>query len=320
MTTIGFAISSEEHRAPELLDHAVAAEEAGFHDLMISDHFHPWIDAQGQSPFVWGVIGAIGSRTGLRVGTGVTCPTVRIHPAVIAQAAATAATLCPGGFFLGVGSGENLNEHILGDRWPNANERLAMLEEAVEVIRLLWQGDTQSFDGRYYELDNARIYSLPDELPLITMSGFGPKAAELAGRIADGYVNTSPDAELVKTYREAGGTGPVQVMAKVCWHPDAAEARRVVHRLWPNSGLPGELAQELKTPAHFEQAVELVDEGTAVGSTPHGPDPQPYVESIREYVDAGFTEIYVQQIGKDQQGFLDFWFREVDPLLDELKG
>lgn len=320
MTTIGFAISSEEHSAPELLEYAVAAEEAGFRDLMISDHFHPWVDAQGQSPFVWGVIGAIGARTGLRVGTGVTCPTVRIHPAVVAQAAATAATQCRGGFFLGVGSGENLNEHILGDRWPNTEERLAMLEEAVEVIRLLWQGGTQSFDGRYYEVDNARIYSLPDELPLITMSGFGPKAAELAGRIADGYVNTSPDAELVKTYGQAGGTGPVQAMAKVCWHPDAAEARKLVHRLWPNSGLPGELAQELKTPAHFEQAAELVDEDTAMGSKPHGPDPKPYVESIRQYVDAGFTEIYVQQIGKDQQGFLDFWFREVDPLLGEVKG
>ena len=217
MTVIGFALSSEEHSAPELLDFAVAAEQAGFSDLMISDHFHPWIDEQGQSPFVWSVIGAIGAATGMRVGTGVTCPTVRIHPAIIAQAAATSATLCKGGFFLGVGSGENLNEHILGDRWPTADERLAMLQEAVEVIRLLWEGGTQSFDGTFYAVDNARIYSLPDELPPITVSGFGPKATELAARIGDGYVNTSPDSELVQKYRDSGGTGPVQCMAKICW-------------------------------------------------------------------------------------------------------
>jgi G6PDH family F420-dependent oxidoreductase len=320
MTTIGFALSSEEHAPTDIVRFAVAAEQAGFRDVMISDHYHPWIDEQGHSPFVWSVIGAIGATTGLRVGTGVTCPTVRIHPAVIAQAAATAATLCKGGFFLGVGSGENLNEHILGDRWPSTDERLEMLEEAVEVIRLLWEGGTQSFDGRHYAVDNARIYDLPDELPLITMSGFGPKATELAARIADGYVNTGPEAELVKTYRENGGKGPIQAMAKMCWHPDAAEARRISHRLWPNSGLPGELAQELKTPAHFEQACELVDEEGAVGSKPMGDDPELYVENIREYVDAGFTEIYVQQIGPDQEGFLRFWFDEVAPRLDGVLG
>jgi G6PDH family F420-dependent oxidoreductase len=316
MTLIGYALSSEEHSAPELLEFAKGAERAGFRDLMISDHFHPWVDAQGNSPFVWGVIGAIGAATGLRVGTGVTCPMIRTHPAIIAQAAATAATLCPAGFFLGVGAGENLNEHILGDRWPATDERHAMLEEAVALIRQLWEGGTQSFDGDFFVVDNARIYSLPDEPPPITVSGFGPKATELAARIGDGYVNTSPDAELVKTYKDAGGTGPIQTMAKVCWHEDAAEARKLMHRLWPNSGLAGELAQELKTPAHFEQASSLVDEDGAVGDKPHGPDPEPYVELIKSYVDAGFTEIYVQQIGKDQEGFFRFWNDEVVPRLD----
>ncbi|MCU1485435.1 MAG: luciferase-like protein [Actinomycetia bacterium] len=316
MTRIGYALSSEEHSAPELLEFATGAERAGFQDVMVSDHFHPWVDAQGNSPFVWGVLGAIGAATGLRVGTGVTCPMIRTHPAIIAQAAATAATLCPAGFYLGVGAGENLNEHILGDRWPATDERHAMLEEAIEVIRLLWQGGTQSFDGTFYALDNARIYSLPDEPPPIIVSGFGPKATELAARIGDGYVNTSPDAELIKTYKDAGGTGPIQAMAKVCWHEDAAEARTLMHRLWPNSGLAGELAQELKTPAHFEQASSLVDEGRAVGEKPHGPDPQPYVDFVRTYVEAGFTEIYVQQIGKDQAGFFRFWNDHVVPRLD----
>src|SRR5256885_14387853 len=160
MTTIGYVLSSEEHSAPDLVRFAVAAEQAGFHDVQISDHFHPWIDEQGNSPFVWSVIGAIGATTNLRVGTGVTCPTVRLHPAIVAQAAATSATLCKGGFFLGVGTGENLNEHILGDRWPSADERLARLEEAVDVIRTLWQGGVQDYDGDYYMVDNARISNL----------------------------------------------------------------------------------------------------------------------------------------------------------------
>jgi G6PDH family F420-dependent oxidoreductase len=320
MARIGFALSSEEHSAPEIVRFAQAAEAAGFRDLMVSDHFHPWIDEQGHSPNVWPVIGGIGATTSLRVGTGVTCPTVRIHPAIIAQAAATAATMCAGGFFLGVGSGENLNEHIFGDVWPRPEIRLAMLEESVAVIRKLWEGGNQDFDGQFYEVDNARIYDLPDELPLITVSAFGEMAVDLAARIGDGYVNTGPEGELVKQYKDAGGTGPIQAMAKVCWHQDAGEARKLMHRLWPNSGLPGQLAQELKTPSHFEQACELVDEEGAVASKPHGPDPAPYVEYVREFVDAGFTEIYVQQIGKDQEGFLRFWFDEVAPQLDFLEG
>jgi G6PDH family F420-dependent oxidoreductase len=315
LETIGYHLSSEESTAPELVAIAQAAERAGFRDVQISDHFHPWVDAQGNSPFVWSVIGAIGATTGLRVGTAVTCPTIRTHPAIVAQAAATSATMCRGGFFLGVGSGENLNEHILGDRWPATDERLAMLEEAVEVIRLLWEGGTKDFDGQYYALDNARIYNLPDEPTPILMSGFGPKATRLAARIADGYVNTAPDAELVKTYLEAGGRGPIQASAKVCWDADPAAARRLVHERWPTSGLPGELAQELRTPAHFEQACELVDEQAAVGSSPHGPDPEPYVEMVRSYERAGFTELYVHQIGDDQEGFFRFWSTEVSPRL-----
>jgi G6PDH family F420-dependent oxidoreductase len=315
LETVGYHLSSEESAPSELVRIARLAEEAGFRDVQISDHFHPWIDAQGNSPFVWSVIGAIGATTDLRVGTAVTCPTMRTHPAIIAQAAATSATLCPGGFFLGVGSGENLNEHILGDRWPATDERLAMLEESLQVIRLLWEGGTTHFDGQYYALDNARIYNLPDEPTPIYLSGFGPKATELAARIADGYVNTGPDAELVKTYRAAGGRGPVQGTAKVCWNTDASAARKLMHELWPTSGLPGELAQELRTPTHFEQACELVDEAAAVGSSPHGPDPERYVELVRAYEDAGFTELYVHQIGPDQAGFFRFWSTEVAPRL-----
>jgi G6PDH family F420-dependent oxidoreductase len=316
MTRIGFALSSEEHSAPDMIEFARAAEAAGFSDVIVSDHFHPWVDAQGQSPFVWSVLGGIGATTGMRVGTGVTCPIIRIHPAVIAQAAATAATMCSGGFFLGVGSGENLNEHVLGDRWPSVDERLAMLEESVEVIRHLWQGGTQSFDGTFYMVDNARIYSLPDTVPPIYMSGFGPKAASLAGRIADGFVNTSPAKELIDEFNQAGGRGkPTLAMTKVCWAADERSARRTVYERWPTHGLKGELSQELKLPAHFEQACELVDEDTAVGETPVGPDPEPYVKLVETFADAGFSEVFLQQVGPDQRGFLAFWEQELAPRL-----
>ena len=168
---IGYALSSEEHAPADLVRYARLAEERGFTYALISDHFHPWTDRQGQSPFVWSVIGAIAEATErLRLGTGVTCPTIRIHPAIIAQAAATAAALMPGRFFLGVGTGENLNEHILGDRWPEGRVRLEMLEEAIEVIRLLWQGGYQSHHGTHYTVEQARLYTLPDEPPPIMVA------------------------------------------------------------------------------------------------------------------------------------------------------
>jgi G6PDH family F420-dependent oxidoreductase len=315
MTKIGFALSSEEFTAPELVRMTKAAHDAGFRDFMISDHFHPWTERQGNSPFVWSVIGGMATATGgARIGTGVTCPTFRIHPAIIAQAAATSATMCD--FYLGVGSGEALNEHILGDKWPIADTRLAMLEESVELMRLLWEGKETTYEGEYFVVENAKIYNLPDRPIPVMVSGFGPKAAELAGRIGDGFVNTSPDAELVKKFNAAGGKGkPVQAMVKFCWNESEEQARKIVHDLWPNSGLTGELAQELPTPRMFEQASEMVTEEMASSGKAIGPDPERYVEVVNKYLEAGFTELYVQQIGPDQDGFLSFWTSEVQPRL-----
>jgi G6PDH family F420-dependent oxidoreductase len=314
MTKIGFALSSEEFAAPELVGFARAATDAGFRDFMISDHFHPWTDRQGNSPFVWSVVGAIAATTGARIGTGVTCPTFRIHPAVIAQAAATSATLTD--FYLGVGTGEALNEHILGDKWPPASTRLAMLEEAVELMRLLWRGELTSFDGEHFVVENARIYNVPDRPIPVMVSAFGPKAAEVAGRVGDGLVHTSPDTEIVSTFKRNGGEGkPILAMVKMCWNEDEEQAKKLAYEIWPNSGLTGELAQELPTPAMFEQACELVTEEMAVKGKAVGPDPEAYVKSIEQYLEAGFTELYVQQIGPDQEGFLRFWFREVAPRL-----
>jgi G6PDH family F420-dependent oxidoreductase len=308
---IGCFLSSEEFSPRDLVEQAKRAEQAGFHALWISDHFHPWNDEQGHSGFVWSTIGAISEATGLPVTTGVTCPTVRIHPAIIAQAAATSGVLLDGRFNLGVGSGEALNEHILGDGWPNIETRLEMLEEAVEVIRTLWQGGMQDHRGIHYEVQNARIYDLPETLPKILVSGFGPKATRLAARIGDGFCTTSPDKDMIDLFRAEGGTGPVHAGTKVCYGPDKEEALKTAHRLWPNEGLPGELAQVLPTPAHFEQACELVTADML--SSPCGPDLDEHAESLQEYADAGVDELFVQQIGPDQDRFFGEWAREILP-------
>ena len=245
MVEIGYAISSEEHLPNDIVRHARLAEEAGFTYALISDHYHPWVDAQGHSPFVWSVIGGIATATErLQLGTGVTCPTVRIHPAIIAQAAATAAAMMPGRFVLGVGSGEALNEHITGERWPESEVRQEMLAEAVEILRLLWQGGNQSFHGMYYTVENARIYTLPEDPIPVMVAASGESAAELAGRIGDGLISTAPDKATVGAFEKAGGKGPRYGQMTVCWHESEAKALETVHKIWPNAGIPGELGQE----------------------------------------------------------------------------
>ena len=314
---IGYFLSCEEWGPADLIAQAVNAKQAGFDGLWISDHYHPWNDRQGHSPFVWSMIGAIAQATkGMPVTTAVTCPTMRIHPAIIAQAAATSAVLLDGRFRLGVGSGEALNEHILGDRWPDADERLELLEEAVEVIRLLWEGGVQDHRGRHYRVQHARVYDLPDRPPPIIVSGFGPKSVDLAARIGDGYCTVGPDTDSVQRFRDNGGANKlVQGGLKVCWDADEQTAVRTVHRLWANEGLPGELAQVLPTPEHFEQANELVTEEMVASSTPCGPDVDRHVEAIKAYADAGFDELYVNQIGPGQEAFFEAYREQVLPLI-----
>jgi len=311
---IGYSLSSEEMAPDAIVRNARRAEETGFAGISVSDHFHPWTDRQGQSPFVWSVLGAIAVVTDhINVGTGVTCPTVRTHPAVVAQAAATTAAMMPGRFFLGVGSGEALNEHVVGSRWPEIDVRLEMLEEAVEVLRLLWQGGTRSHHGRHYTVENARIYTLPAEPPPIIMSGFGPKATTVAARIADGYFGTAPEPDLVDHYREAGGRGPALALMKVCWGEDEEAARNLAHELWHTIGVGGELSQELPTPAHFEQAADRVTIDEVADTISCGPDPEQHLTSIRKYADAGYDRLFIQQIGADQEGFFRFYAEEILP-------
>ncbi|MDQ1402336.1 MAG: hypothetical protein QOG03_652 [Actinomycetota bacterium] len=317
MAEIGYSLSSEEWGAKDLVALAQRAEEVGFTYAGISDHFHPWTTTQGNSPFVWAVIGGIAATTTrLRLGTGVTCPTIRIHPAIIAQAAATAESMMPGRFFLGVGSGENLNEHILGDRWPESDVRQEMLEEAVEVIRLLWQGGMQSHHGKHYTVENACIFSLPSPPPPIYVAAAGPKAAKLAGRIGDGLIAVAPQDETVKNYREAGGSGPTYGHLTVCWAESEDDAKKTAFEHWPNTAITGELAQELPTPRHFEQAAKMLTaDDLADKGLPLGPDPQRHIDGIKQFAESGFDHVYIHQIGPDQQGFFDFYQRQVLPRL-----
>ena len=275
------------------------------------------MDAQGHSPFVWSVLAGIARETSaLQVGTGVTCPMIRIHPAIIAQAAATTADLFEGRFFLGVGTGENLNEHILGDHWPPYEERRGMLIESIEIMRGLWEGKLFSHRGEHYIVENARIYTLPDKPIEIMVAASGPESAEAAAHFGDGLIVVSAAPEVIDGFNDSGGRGkPIYGQVTVCWAATEDEAKETLHRVWPNAGVPGELSQELPLPQHFEQASSNVTPESLAESTPVGPDVTRYVEAIAEYAGAGVENIYIHQVGPDQQGFMAFWRDELQPAL-----
>ncbi|WP_063045825.1 TIGR03557 family F420-dependent LLM class oxidoreductase [Nocardia pseudovaccinii] len=316
MVTFGYFLASEQFGPKELVEQAKRAEQAGFERLWISDHFHPWNDAEGHSPFVWGTIGALSEATDLPITTAVTCPTVRIHPLIIAQAAATAAVQLGGDFILGVGSGEALNEHILGDPWPSPAVRLEMLEEAVQLIRRLHRGGNVNHRGEYYTVQDARIYTLPDAPVPIYISGFGPQATQLAARIGDGFCTVVPDADAIDTFRSTGGGAkPVQAGAKVSWSRDEESGLDAAHRPWANELLPGQLSQTLPRPRDFEDAMSLIDRESTREHIATGPDPERHIRRLRQYLDAGVDELYVQQIGPDLDGFCTAWEKQIQPAL-----
>ncbi|MGI8483492.1 MAG: TIGR03557 family F420-dependent LLM class oxidoreductase [Thermomicrobiales bacterium] len=315
MVQLGYTLSSEEFRPRELAEQAKRAEEVGFTYALISDHFHPWLDSQGHSPFAWITLGAVALATErLTLGTGVTCPLIRYAPVIIAQAAATVADLLPGRFFLGVGTGEYLNEHITGEHWPPISLRQEMLIEAVVLIRELWDGGYTTHYGEFFTVENARIYTLPETLPSIYVAASGTESAQIAGAIGDGLISTAPDAETVKTFDQAGGTGkPKYGQMTVCWGEDENRAKHTATEIWGYTALPGQLSQELALPAYFEQATQLVTPEQATKHIVCGPDTEKYLEQIKTYADAGFTHVYLHQIGPDQEGFLKFAQRELLP-------
>jgi coenzyme F420-dependent glucose-6-phosphate dehydrogenase len=304
---VGYWLSSEEHGPRALVEHATQAESAGFDHLLISDHIHPWVDAQGHSPFVWTVIGAIAQATDrIGLGTAVTCPLIRIHPAIVAHAAATVRSLMGERFFLALGTGERLNEHVLGDRWPRADERLEMLEEATDVIRKLFGGDYETFRGKHYTVEQAKLYDAPASPAPIVIAAKAENAAELAAAKADGTMNTTPDADIVKHYKDSGGTGPIYGKVTGCFAPSVEEAVEIAVERQPNPAMGGEISTELALPRDFEAVAELVGPDDLKDVLALGNDPDAWRAKIDEYEQAGFTHVALHNVAEDQAGFIEF--------------
>ncbi|GAA0309136.1 TIGR03557 family F420-dependent LLM class oxidoreductase [Halarchaeum salinum] len=313
MTEFGYALSSEEHGGSELAALAAEAEDRGFDFAPISDHYHPWIRQQGEAPYVWSTLGAVSETTDdLDVGTGVTAPIIREHPANLAQATATTASMLDGRFFFGVGTGERLNEHVTGEKWPPHHVRLEMLEEAIGVIRELWSGEMVSHDGKHYTVENAQLFTLPEEIPPIYVSAYGDHSARTAAEIGDGLVCVGPQADVVDAYRDAGGDGPTYGQLAVCYAETEEAAVETVYDWWPTGELPGGVSSELPTPAHFEHACEDVTrEDVREGHTLTDPDPKAHIEAVQAFVDAGYDHVYVHNVGSNQEAFFDFYEEEV---------
>jgi G6PDH family F420-dependent oxidoreductase len=319
MTKYGYALSSEEHGPVDLVRFAAEAEKAGFDFGVISDHYHPWMDAQGQAPFIWTVLGGIAMETEkLMVGTGVTCPIIRYHPALVAQMAATAAAMMEGRFFLGIGAGEMLNEHIYGDHFPAPVERQDMLVEAIEVIRELWTGEVVNHRGEFYAVEDACLYTLPDTLPGIYMAADGKRGAGIAGEICDGLIGVAPQKELVQEFEQSGGRGKPRLgLTSVCWAKTEEEAKETAHRYWGISGLTGDAKWEIRSPDLFDGLVKGVTPEMTAQSIICGPDPKRHIEAIRKFEEAGYDHVYVHNVGPNQAEFFRLYEEQVLP---ELRG
>ncbi len=315
---IGYKLASEAFGPQEIIRQAVLAERAGFDFVEMSDHYHPWLDVQGHSSFTWTVLGAVAAKTE-RIGlaTGVTCPTVRYHPAIIAQAAATLALVSEGRFVLGVGAGERLNEHVVGRGFPGVHERQAMLREALEIIKLLWRGGYQNYDGRYLRLEDARVFDLPERLPEMVVAAGGPDAARIAAELGDGLFTTEPRADLIEHYTGAGGSGPRYAEAPLAWAPDEKTAAEAVHETtrWALTGW--KVMSELPNPVNFEAATGTVTLDDVLGQFACGPDPDRHVEVVKQFTDAGYDHVVLMNAGPDPDGFIDFFRTD---LADRLRA
>jgi G6PDH family F420-dependent oxidoreductase len=312
----GYKLSAEGFGPKELIRQAVRAEQAGFDFVEISDHYHPWLDVQGHSPFAWNVLSAIAVRTStLGLATGVTCPTVRYHPAIIAQAAATLGIISDNRFTLGIGAGERLNEHVVGQGFPSVRGRHERLVEALEIINLLWQGGYQSYEGKHLQLEDARVFDLPDELPVIAVAAGGKLAAELAATHATGLFATEPRPDLVGAYTAKGGNGPKYAEVPMAWatteQAGVEEALKTTR--WAVTGW--KVMSELPNPVNFDAASQTVRPEDIREQFAVGPDPQPYADAVKKYTDAGFDHIVLQNAGPDPDGFLDFFAKELKDQL-----
>jgi G6PDH family F420-dependent oxidoreductase len=315
MTKFGYKLMTEEHGPKALVENAVRAEAAGFDFVSASDHFHPWLEAQGHAPFAWSVLGAIAQATDtIGISTGLTCPIIRYHPAIVAQAAATVALLSDNRFTLAVGAGERLNEHVTGARWPSIPERHAMLGEAIEIFRKLWQGGVQNYVGEYFTVDSARLYDLPDQPIPVVVGVSGPASVALAVEQGDGIMTTSPDAELVKGFKRGGKNGPCYAEVTLAHAASEEEGRKLAHERFRFSAFDWSVNSELPDVSGFETASKYV-KPEDMKDIPAGPDPEVHLKAIRKYIDAGFDHIVLTGVGDDQAGFVRFFKDELRPGL-----
>ncbi|CAN5760558.1 LLM class F420-dependent oxidoreductase [soil metagenome] len=315
MTKFGYTLFSETNGPKELVHQAQQAEDVGFDFAAISDHFHPWLSSHTDSPFAWSVLGGVAERTRImELATLVTCPMIRYHPAIIAQAAATVQIMSDGRFTLSLGAGENLNEHVVGRGWPSVDIRHEMLGESIEAIRALWNGGYVTYRGKHVTVEDARIWSMPDETPGLAVAVSGAKSIELAVEHSTDMVAVDPDAQLVDDYGKSGGKGRRIGQVALSYDKDEGKARGYAMRF--KFGAPGwKVMSELPNPINFDAATELVTFDDLSDSVATGPDPQVHAEAVKQFIDAGFDEVCVVQVGDDKEGFMRFWADEVAPLL-----
>ncbi|MFE3458117.1 TIGR03557 family F420-dependent LLM class oxidoreductase [Nocardiopsis aegyptia] len=317
---VGYKLFAEGFGPREIVDQAVRAEEAGFDFVEVSDHFHPWLYSHGHSGFVWSMLAAVAERTErIQMATGVTCPTIRVHPAIVAQAAATTALLSEGRFVLGLGSGERLNEHVVGKGWPNASARQEMLREAIEIIRLLWSGGYHSYEGRHLALEDARVFDLPEEPPPVIVAAGGERSATMAAELGDGMFGTEPSRVLTGAYENDGGDGPLYCEVPLAWAPDEASALDAARETF-RFGLTGwKVMSELPNPVNFEAATALITRDHMRDELGFGPDPERHLAVIRQFAAAGYDHLCLVNSGPDPEGFFRFFEEELAEPVRALK-
>ncbi len=316
MVRLGYKLMSEEHGPRDLIENAVRAEAAGFDFVSISDHFHPWVDAQGHSPFAWSVLGAIAHATKtIGITTGLTCPIIRYHPAIVAQAAATVALISNNRFTLAIGAGERLNEHVTGAVWPPAPERHAMLAEAIDIFRLLWDGEVATHKSEYFQIDHARLYDVPDKPIPLVVGISGPASIALASdKKADGIMATEPKKELTASFKKHARYSE----AALAYAPSEEKAKAMAKERFAFSALGWHVNTELPTPAAFEAAVKYVRTEDLTETIGMGPNVERHVAAVKPYIDAGFDHIALVGIGPDQAAFIDFFKKKLGPALRSL--